>query len=342
MAEQQRKKGIADLYDIEDKRRAQQATPPQSIPLQTIPEQAIPPLTIVPETIPQEAVPLQTILLETIVQKSTPPASKQKKTSTKQSKVQQGIVDESKGYYPLYNDLSDRLVPELELNPFEQSVLNRLIRLSRGWKRDECEVGMGGLAKYCVMSKSQVQRSLLSLQDKGLIENLGESKKGAREGNRYKVLPGVSTIPSKTIPKRTILNEGQGIPEENTQVSEGIVPESTNKYSNKDLLNTHSNTEEIVRVGGSRFTIEECRRYAQHLQSTGQGINNPGGYATTIHRTGEADMLIESFLHPETPDPSLNVDASQCPDCKGTGFYYPKGAKGGVARCKHEQLGKDG
>jgi hypothetical protein len=27
-----------------------------------------------------------------------------------------------------------------------------------------------------------------------------------------------------------------------------------------------------------------------------------------------------------------------CPDCGGTGFYYPKGFEGGVARCKHEQI----
>jgi hypothetical protein len=86
---------------------------------------------------------------------------------------------------------------------------------------------------------------------------------------------------------------------------------------------------------GSKFTIEECRRYAEHLRSTGQGINNPGGYATTIHRTGEADELIERFLNPVS---SIQVDASQCPDCKGSGFYYPNGPTGGVAKCKHEKL----
>jgi hypothetical protein len=83
-------------------------------------------------------------------------------------------------------------------------------------------------------------------------------------------------------------------------------------------------------------------RYAEHLRSTGQGINNPGGYATTIHRTGEADMLIEIFLHPETTDSSSNLAVAECPDCKGTGFFYPKGIEGGVARCKHERLGKEG
>ncbi len=87
----------------------------------------------------------------------------------------------------------------------------------------------------------------------------------------------------------------------------------------------------------SKFTLEECQRYAAHLQATGQGINNPGGYATTIFRTGEADSLIEKFVDP----PALRtpvVDASLCPDCKGSGWWYPKGERNGVAKCKHEQL----
>jgi hypothetical protein len=32
------------------------------------------------------------------------------------------------------------------------------------------------------------------------------------------------------------------------------------------------------------------------------------------------------------------VDASQCPDCYGTGMYYPEGFDKGVARCDHKQL----
>lgn len=284
---------------------------------------------------PQEARPTQTIPHETIPRQTSPIQSRAHKTIVNQTIPLQNRVDENKGYYPTYNDLSDRLVPELRLNPFEQSVLNRLYRLSRGWKSDECEVGMGSLAKYCVMSKSQVQRSLASLIEKGLVENLGESKRGAREGNRYKVLPGLSPIPGKSIVSQSIVNKESSVFSENIDSSQTIPGENTNKYNNKDLINTQTQEPAAgVRVG-SKFMIEECRRYAEHLRSTGQGINNPGGYATTIHRTGEADELIERFLNPVS---SIQVDATQCPDCKGSGFYYPNGPTGGVAKCKHEKL----
>lgn len=42
---------------------------------------------------------------------------------------------------------------------------------------------------------------------------------------------------------------------------------------------------------------------------------------------------------PVTAD-APKVDASQCPDCFGTGMWYPEGFEKGVARCEHKALGK--
>jgi hypothetical protein len=36
----------------------------------------------------------------------------------------------------------------------------------------------------------------------------------------------------------------------------------------------------------------------------------------------------------------VKVDASKCPDCFGTGMYYPEGFEKGVARCTHDRLVK--
>lgn len=332
----------------------------QTIVRETIPAETIAQTTIVPQTISQESILIESgdnldeesAVLKSKSQKKLSNRSKHQSDQavTQQTIVQQTIVDNNKGYYPVFNDISDRLIPELQLDPYQQAVLQRLYRLSRGWKSEECEVGLGTLAKFCVMSRSQVQRSVAKLIEKGLVESLGSPKKGGKEGNRYRVLPSLKTMPRQTIANPTIVSGtivgGTIVPEEetssqeNTVVSQGIVPRGTIKNSNKELKN-NTHTEPGVGVG-SKFTLEECRKYARHLQSTGQGINNPGGYATTIHRTGEADMLIESFLRPQAPSRSSNLDTSQCPDCHGSGFYYPKGVEGGVARCRHEQLRKEG
>jgi hypothetical protein len=32
------------------------------------------------------------------------------------------------------------------------------------------------------------------------------------------------------------------------------------------------------------------------------------------------------------------ADAAKCPDCFGTGMWYPEGFEKGVSRCRHEKL----
>ena len=43
-------------------------------------------------------------------------------------------------------------------------------------------------------------------------------------------------------------------------------------------------------------------------------------------------------LNPATNTPARDIDASKCPDCFGTGMWYPEGFERGVARCRHEKL----
>ena len=321
----------------EEQEEKEATLPPSTIVPDTIPNPTIPNPTIlntsIPEnTIPRSAIPNPTIPRPTIVRNTRVKSTGER--STREPDTAHGVrIDSSKGYFQYLNDLSDRVIPEIELKPFEQVVLNRLYRLSRGWKSEECAVGLGALSKQCVMSRTSVQKSIGILIEKGLIEDLGEDKKGGKEGKRYRVLPGL-TIPPRTILKDTIVNDERTIPPDTTEVRGTIPPDTTIKDNNKDLKDTHTNSKESV--GGSKFTYEECQKYAAHLHATGQGITNPGGYATTIHRTGEVDPLIEKFLNPPATSPT--VDASKCPDCEGTNYWYPKGVDNGVARCKHTKL----
>ncbi|MGB7926390.1 MAG: helix-turn-helix domain-containing protein [Pyrinomonadaceae bacterium] len=207
------------------------------------------------------------------------------------------------------------------LSPDEQAVYLQLYRLSWGWGKDTCFISNPRLSERSNVPETTLRRVVKKLVAKKLAEILDRKFGSQREqGIVYRVskLDSPSPTDSPTTVDRlsAVAPNKVNTQKENTQTQEPAAG---------------------VRVG-SKFSIEECRKYAKHLQSTGQGINNPGGYATTIHRTGEADMLIESFLHPEATDTSSNLDTSQCPNCQGTGFYYPKGVEGGVARCKHEQL----
>lgn len=47
---------------------------------------------------------------------------------------------------------------------------------------------------------------------------------------------------------------------------------------------------------------------------------------------------VEAEAEQQSPARTPETDASQCPDCFGTGMWYPEGFDRGVARCGHEKL----
>lgn len=371
-------KGIADLYNIEDERQKRQPSSfeniaSQNISNQDITEKTTPQMELTPshvfqentfeENVSSDAVNFASLPLEsrkTSIDESKENMSRQdvshedtsqentsekvspKRDITKQNTSTQNtsiankwsvdLVDAGRGYFPIYNDFTDRMIREMTLDVYEQSVMLKMYRESRGWRSEECEISHAEIVRACNISKSQSQRTLAKLSSKGLIINMGRSKSGP-ERNRFRVLPGLPVVPQKNIFRENIFCEGADVPQENTVFGQDISHVNTNKNNNKELLNTHTQPGGSV---GSRFSLEECRRFAEHLQRTGQGINNPGGYATAIFRSGEFDAQIEAFLNPSNPSSALKTDG--CPDCGGSGYYYPEGVEKGVKLCKHEKL----
>jgi DNA-binding Lrp family transcriptional regulator len=224
------------------------------------------------------------------------------------------------GHLELPHQLVDHLFRLLD--PFEQAVYLQLYRLSWGFNKPICSISNPKLAERTGMSESTVKKTLGKLRAKGLIEKLGmELGYGKKQGIDFRVsAPSSQPRRSSQSPQSRQLPQAhnkRNTLKENTQTQEQPPPPAS------------------VSVG-SKFSPEECQRYARHLQSTGQGIKNPGGYATTIYRTGEADASIAAFLSPVTA--TTAVDASQCTDCQGSGFWYPNGTSGGVAKCNHPKL----
>ncbi len=109
---------------------------------------------------------------------------------------------------------------------------------------------------------------------------------------------------------------------------------------------------DVVVGQGSKFSSEDCLRYANHLHTTGQGITNPGGFATTIYKSGVQDHQIASWLAggdpervqsgaPPAPQIELTTNPPDCPDCNGSGWYERDPQKKLYARCPHPRLKKE-
>lgn len=92
----------------------------------------------------------------------------------------------------------------------------------------------------------------------------------------------------------------------------------------------------------SKYSLEDCRRYADHLHATGQGITNPGGFARVIYRSGEYDAAIEVFQRGLIPAETAAIDTSHCPLCRGNGVRYadPNDFSKGMLKCTREPLAR--
>ena len=206
--------------------------------------------------------------------------------------------------------------------------------LSYAWTNSSCYPGLAKLCHDVSLSDKPVTKAIEELSNALLLE---VRRRGQGKTNLYIIKDFVSSSNGSPVGRR--ISESR-IGDSPNQESENLrIPNKVEKDSEEEkTVETHTHTN--GRVGGvgvgSKFTLEECQKYAAHLHASGQGITNPGGYATSIYRSGEADALLQTFLTPLVQPES--ADTSRCADCRGTGFWYPKGVNQGVRKCRHEKL----
>jgi hypothetical protein len=212
--------------------------------------------------------------------------------------------------------------------------------LSYAWTNNSCYPGLATLCKDVSLTDKPVTKAIGELCEALLLE---VKRRGQGKTNIYILKEFDSSVQNRRISESRIGGQNR----KNSESRNGDSPElktekrrihDKRKEKLKEEKDTHT-TMRATRVGvsaGSRFSLEECRRYAEHLHKAGEGITKPGGYATTIYRSGEADELVEKFLSQEVVKAT---DLNKCPDCRGMGFIYPEGIERGVvAKCKHHHL----
>jgi DNA-binding Lrp family transcriptional regulator len=103
------------------------------------------------------------------------------------------------------------------------------------------------------------------------------------------------------------------------------VPETSMRRAVKKLIGKGLIEKTDRRFGGAEQGIEYRVSNLDRLtsQDRASNKNSPSNAAPNKER-----ILKENS----------KADASQCPDCMGTGFYYPEGTAKGVKRCEHRKL----
>ena len=87
---------------------------------------------------------------------------------------------------------------------------------------------------------------------------------------------------------------------------------------------------------GLEVSLELLERYARNqTPRLGGGWVNKALRECTDHEQVRRWLARQSA--PAERPPEL-LDAKNCPDCSGGGYYYPEGLSKGVARCPHKGL----
>ncbi len=234
-------------------------------------------------------------------------------------------LPETAGFTKLHHQIVDHLYSQLSAK--EQIVHLQLYRLSWGSGRPNCFISLPKLARRSNLSARSTADAVSLLESKGLIrKGAAITGKGKEQGIEYWVIPAPALARTARL----------AFPASQARSARPAKSGGSIEYKEETIHEELTQTQACVSVE-SRFTLEECRRYANHLQKTGQGIINPGGFAITMHRTGEADALIESFLN----HPPERFDIRNCPDYKGQGFkVIEKDGREGAVKCSHDRLNK--
>src|SRR5215207_4943066 len=81
-----------------------------------------------------------------------------------------------------------------------------------------------------------------------------------------------------------------------------------------------------LRIAAGRTTVSSVPAFlAEHLRRR-------------LWKKEKRQIEAEAGSQSQVSDSQLKVDASKCPDCFGTGMWYPEGFDKGVAKCGHDKL----
>jgi len=147
-------------------------------------------------------------------------------------------VDIKSNYHKFDNDVSDILASYQ--TPIEQVIYHRLYRLSYGYSKNTCQVGMGALAKACNISSSEktVRKAIEGLIEKGHIAIVDEHN-NSKLGTKYRIfLPReINGIERRTVVKNTVVDSSTV---KNTTALSTVVENAT--VNNTTVLNTTPTT----------------------------------------------------------------------------------------------------
>jgi DNA-binding Lrp family transcriptional regulator len=183
------------------------------------------------------------------------------------------------GYTRVPNNLLDRILPTLDT--YDQTVLIRLYRLSRGFGSDTCRVSAPTLAKACNISERQVRKSVIKLEVRGFVKRIEQDF-----GNKDKSLRGTifRMLLSDPIAARATNTAGQTTPAHGTAPARGADNKrkafKENNYKGDGQKITRLTPEEIQSFTSTVVDLLREGKSAEEIEAQYAPSMHPADWAT--------------------------------------------------------------
>ena len=223
-------------------------------------------------------------------------------------------------------------------------MLEQIVRLTVGFNLDERQVRVSVLQERTGYgSDKTVRAALQGLERKGVVARIGRPNNSG--GIIYKILsysgtpvPEYRSTPAETtaVLRAKITGELKTeLKEQNTDDEAAplahALAQAERELSGK-VTSDASKWEDLadilvkeLKIAAGRTTVSSVPAFlAEHLRRR-------------LWKKEKQQIEIEAAEQKASLS-ARKVDASKCPDCFGTGMYYPNGFDKGVARCPHAKL----
>lgn len=284
-------------------------------------------------------------------------------------------VSPTRDYTKVPNSIRREAVPSGLFKGKSKQLYDQLYALTRGAvvPKRKVRISRPKLMKLAhIGSRVTFETNVNHLRAVGLVEVLVVT--GEHEGNEYEVyipeeLEGETSMPSQssqTSQTRHAQKLDRLVRLETSQTRHTSSVENTDSYLvPKTSFKTKSENfddeafaplvaqlKEAVRtVTGKEPSPSEAERWGELAEllitelkiaagRTGSVSSVPAFLTEHLRRRlwKKDARQVEAEASERREEQPSKLDASQCPDCFGTGMWYPEGFEKGVARCNHEQL----
>jgi hypothetical protein len=249
-------------------------------------------------------------------------------------------------FYRKPNEASDAL--DRQLSAAESKVFDQLYRLIQGFNLAERQIRIEVLRQRTGYNSDKTIRSALAgLEAKGVIARSGHRNSPGGEVFRILSYSGTPVLQYRSTPvKSTPVLESKFTGVLNTDLKDNLNDDdeayasllSNLRGAVKELTGRDSPPTDAERWGElAQLLVTELKIAAGRTDA----VSSVPAFLTEHLRRRlwkREKREVEAEGVGKSEEQRASVDGSGCPDCFGTGMWYPEGFDKGVARCTHEKL----